>query len=326
MAVLAALNVVGVKESARLNVFLALADFVTQLVLVVIGLVLVFSPDTLVNNVDFGISPTLERLPDRDPGGDGRLHRHRDDLEHGRGGTRLRQDDPARHRRRGRRGRGDLRLPAGDSAVGDAGRGRRDGDCESKEEGGFADDPILGVVENMDLGRAPGPGRDLRRHPRRDDPFHRDQRRPDRRLAPDLLDGPAPPAAGGPAPGSTPLPHAVHRDRRLRARRLPDDPSGQAEFLGRSTPSGRCCRSRSRTWRSSRCASSSPTTSGPGAARSTSRPSAASLPLFAIVGGLGTGHRLGRRHGAERRDADRRLRSGWRSGSPSTCSTGATRA
>ena len=49
------MNVVGVKESAGLNVFLALADFVTQLILVVAGhRVLVLSPETLVDNVDFG--------------------------------------------------------------------------------------------------------------------------------------------------------------------------------------------------------------------------------------------------------------------------------
>ena len=53
------INVVGVKESAGLNIFLALADFFTQLVLVVIGLVLVFSPDTLVNNVDLWDAPSL---------------------------------------------------------------------------------------------------------------------------------------------------------------------------------------------------------------------------------------------------------------------------
>src|ERR687890_1689000 len=41
---LVALNVVGAKESAGLNVFLALADFMTQVALVLIGLVLVFSP------------------------------------------------------------------------------------------------------------------------------------------------------------------------------------------------------------------------------------------------------------------------------------------
>src|SRR5256885_6016500 len=49
--VLGAVNVVGVKESARLNVFLALADFLTQLLLVVVGMVLVFSPSVLVHNV-----------------------------------------------------------------------------------------------------------------------------------------------------------------------------------------------------------------------------------------------------------------------------------
>jgi basic amino acid/polyamine antiporter, APA family len=59
VVVLGAVNVVGAKESANLNIFLALADFATQVVLVVVGLVLVFSPDTLVNNVDFGTYPKL---------------------------------------------------------------------------------------------------------------------------------------------------------------------------------------------------------------------------------------------------------------------------
>src|SRR5215210_6110320 len=59
VAVLAMLNVVGVKESAGLNVFLALADFATQVVLVVVGIVLVFSPEILVDNIDFGTYPTV---------------------------------------------------------------------------------------------------------------------------------------------------------------------------------------------------------------------------------------------------------------------------
>jgi APA family basic amino acid/polyamine antiporter len=59
IVVLGALNIVGVKEAAGLNIFLALADFATQLVLVVVGLVLVFSPETLVNNVDLGKFPTI---------------------------------------------------------------------------------------------------------------------------------------------------------------------------------------------------------------------------------------------------------------------------
>jgi basic amino acid/polyamine antiporter, APA family len=59
VALLAAVNVVGVKEAAGLNVFLALADFLTQVLLVVIGCVLVLSPETLVENVDFGRYPTV---------------------------------------------------------------------------------------------------------------------------------------------------------------------------------------------------------------------------------------------------------------------------
>src|SRR4051794_27135389 len=59
VVLLGAVNVVGVKEAAGLNIFLALADFATQVVLVVVGAVLVFSPDTLINNIDFGTYPTL---------------------------------------------------------------------------------------------------------------------------------------------------------------------------------------------------------------------------------------------------------------------------
>jgi basic amino acid/polyamine antiporter, APA family len=59
VAFLAIVNVVGVKEAAGLNIFLAIADFITQVALVVLGLFLVFSPETLVENVDFGTSPTV---------------------------------------------------------------------------------------------------------------------------------------------------------------------------------------------------------------------------------------------------------------------------
>src|SRR5215213_5643905 len=58
IACLGALNVVGVEEAAGLNIFLALADFMTQVLLVIVGVVLVFSPATLVDNVDFGTSPS----------------------------------------------------------------------------------------------------------------------------------------------------------------------------------------------------------------------------------------------------------------------------
>ena len=99
--------------------------------------------------------------------------------------------------------------------------------------------------------RAPARGGDLRRRPGGHDPVHRDERGPDRRVAADLLDGPAPPAARA----------AAHSCTRSSARpyiaiivfgaiacvtilpgpgRLPRH---------RSTRSARCCRSRSRTWR-----------------------------------------------------------------------------
>jgi APA family basic amino acid/polyamine antiporter len=58
IAVLSVVNVVGIKESAGLNIVLALVDFFTQLLMVVVGAVLVLSPQTLVDNVDFGVAPT----------------------------------------------------------------------------------------------------------------------------------------------------------------------------------------------------------------------------------------------------------------------------
>jgi basic amino acid/polyamine antiporter, APA family len=57
--ILGAVNIVGVKEAAGLNIVLALLDFLTQVGLVILGFVLVLSPDTLVQNVDFGTTPTL---------------------------------------------------------------------------------------------------------------------------------------------------------------------------------------------------------------------------------------------------------------------------
>jgi basic amino acid/polyamine antiporter, APA family len=58
IALLCAINVLGAKEAAGVNILLAITDFATQLLLVVIGGILVFSPDTLVNNVHLGVAPT----------------------------------------------------------------------------------------------------------------------------------------------------------------------------------------------------------------------------------------------------------------------------
>ena len=55
---LVALNIVGIQESAKLNVFLAVIDFSTQVLLVLLGFVLILSPNTLAENVHFGVAPT----------------------------------------------------------------------------------------------------------------------------------------------------------------------------------------------------------------------------------------------------------------------------
>jgi basic amino acid/polyamine antiporter, APA family len=57
ISLLAAVNVFGAKESTGINVSLAVVDFLTQLLLVLVGLAVVFSPDQLVDNVDFGVAP-----------------------------------------------------------------------------------------------------------------------------------------------------------------------------------------------------------------------------------------------------------------------------
>jgi APA family basic amino acid/polyamine antiporter len=152
VAVLAVINVVGVKESAGLNIFLALADFFTQLVLVVIGLVLVFSPDTLVNNIDLWDAPSLSNFLIAIPVGmvaytgietiSNMAEEARDygkTIPRGMAGVvvavfAIYTFLPA------------VALSAmpvvnGETAL-----------ALSKEEGGYADDPILGVVANMELG------------------------------------------------------------------------------------------------------------------------------------------------------------------------------
>src|SRR5919106_3453405 len=58
VGLLVAINVIGSRESARLNLVLALADLATQVVVVALGVALVFNPDILVSNVDFGVAPT----------------------------------------------------------------------------------------------------------------------------------------------------------------------------------------------------------------------------------------------------------------------------
>ena len=58
IVVLVTLNVVGVQEAARLSIVLAVIDFATQVLLVLLGFFLVFSPTILVDNIHWGVAPT----------------------------------------------------------------------------------------------------------------------------------------------------------------------------------------------------------------------------------------------------------------------------
>src|SRR6266516_1956891 len=59
VTVLVLLNIVGIREAARLNIFLAVIDFATQLLLVLIGFALVFHPHIVFSaNMHWGVAPT----------------------------------------------------------------------------------------------------------------------------------------------------------------------------------------------------------------------------------------------------------------------------
>ena len=61
IAALALVNVRGVKDAVAVNLVLAVVDFMSQLALVVAGAFLVFSPDLLINNLTFfGTAPTWQ--------------------------------------------------------------------------------------------------------------------------------------------------------------------------------------------------------------------------------------------------------------------------
>src|SRR6201992_1255254 len=59
---LAALNIRGTEESSKLNLILAIADLCTQVVLVGIGIVLVLSPHILIDNIHLGVAPTWSKF------------------------------------------------------------------------------------------------------------------------------------------------------------------------------------------------------------------------------------------------------------------------
>jgi basic amino acid/polyamine antiporter, APA family len=156
VVLLAGLNIVGVRESAGVNVFFAVADFLTQVLLVVIGVVLVLDPDLLVRQVDFGTTPTVTDFLIAIPVGMVAYT-----------GIETISNMAEEARDFGRT------IPRGMAlvvaavfviyaflpAVALSAMPVRNGEttlAEPKEEGGYADDPILGVVENLELGALQG--------------------------------------------------------------------------------------------------------------------------------------------------------------------------
>jgi basic amino acid/polyamine antiporter, APA family len=62
VSLLSVINVVGVKEAAGLNILLAVTDLATQLLLVIVGVVLVLSPHVLIDNVHLGVAPSWKNF------------------------------------------------------------------------------------------------------------------------------------------------------------------------------------------------------------------------------------------------------------------------
>ncbi len=62
IALLAALNIRGLGESAKLNLVLAVTDLCTQVLLVILGFALVLNPSLLVNQVHLGTAPSWEQV------------------------------------------------------------------------------------------------------------------------------------------------------------------------------------------------------------------------------------------------------------------------
>jgi APA family basic amino acid/polyamine antiporter len=56
------INVIGIKEAARLNIVLAILDLMTQILLMVLGVILLVAPKLLVAQVIWGVAPTWKQL------------------------------------------------------------------------------------------------------------------------------------------------------------------------------------------------------------------------------------------------------------------------
>jgi APA family basic amino acid/polyamine antiporter len=155
IALLVVLNVVGVQEAASLNIGLAVIDFATQLLLVLLGFVLVLSPEILVENVHLGEAPTWGNLALAIPVAM---------LAYTGVETVSNLAEEARDPKRSVPNAYKLVAAAVFAiyftlpfvALSALPVRQRDGEWETRlglppEEGGFANDPVLGVVENLGL-------------------------------------------------------------------------------------------------------------------------------------------------------------------------------
>ena len=164
IVLLSVINVVGVKESAGLNIFLAVLDFFTQLLLVLIGAVLVLSPETLAGNIDFGVAPTWQNFILAIPIGM---------IAYTGIETISNMSEEAKDERKSipeaiNRVRLAVyaiyfTLPAVALSALPVTLNPQTGEYQTllgltEEEGGFAGDPILGVVKQIDLGPLQGAG------------------------------------------------------------------------------------------------------------------------------------------------------------------------
>ena len=158
IAALAAVNVVGIKESAGVNILLAVVDFLTQLLLVLVGALLVLSSDTLVENVSLGVAPTWKNFLLAIPIG---MIAYTG-IETVSNMAEEAKDAPATIPGAINRVRIAVyaiffTLPAVALSALPVERDPRTGEYYTllglpEEEGGFAGDPILGVVKQIDLG------------------------------------------------------------------------------------------------------------------------------------------------------------------------------
>ncbi len=161
---LSLVNVVGIKESAGLNVVLALVDFFTQLLMVVVGAILVFSPSTLTGNISFGVAPTWEHFLLAIPLGmiaytgietiSNMAEEAKDEaITIPKAIARVRTAVYAIY----------FTLPAVALSALPVTQNPQTGEYSTllgvaEEDGGFAGDPILGVVKQLDLGFLQEPG------------------------------------------------------------------------------------------------------------------------------------------------------------------------